>query len=53
MSTHKPTLVSPLAITIALGENVTDETNIVLKINTEAVILQKLGLFTLPEIIYN
>ena len=53
MSTQKPTLVSPLAITIALGENVTDETNVVLKINTKAVILQKLCLFTLPEIIYN
>ena len=52
MNTHKPTLVSPLAITVALGENVTDVTNIVLKINTKAVILQKLCLFMLPEIIY-
>ena len=28
MSTHKPTLVSPLAITMALGENVTDVTRV-------------------------
>ena len=40
MSNHKLTLVSPLAITVALGENVTDVTTIDLKINTKAVLLQ-------------
>lgn len=52
MSTHKPTLVGPPAITMAAGENVTYVTTIVSKIDAKAVILQESCLLMLQELMY-
>ena len=50
MSTHKPTLEGPLAITMAVGENVTYVTTIVSKIDAKAVILQESCLLMLEHV---